>query len=76
MYHKRELEYFHFDQDTGMQSRPGTRTWFGKEAYKALSKMDPYLVLNQPDAIKTPAILTTDFAYIRLIGDRSIDVKD
>ena len=34
------------------------------------------MVWNQLDAIKAPPVLTTDFAYIRFIGDRSIDEKD
>jgi uncharacterized protein YecE (DUF72 family) len=33
-------------------------------------------VWSQQDAIQTPPELTTDFIYIRLIGDRSIDEKD
>jgi uncharacterized protein YecE (DUF72 family) len=28
------------------------------------------------DIIQTPAELTSDFAYLRFIGDRSIDIKD
>jgi hypothetical protein len=27
-------------------------------------------------AIKTPTVATSDFIYLRLIGDRSIDEKD
>ena len=31
---------------------------------------------SQLDTIQTPSALTTDFFYLRLIGDRSIDEKD
>ena len=32
--------------------------------------------LSQLDTIQTPAELTSDFLYLRFIGDRSIDEKD
>lgn len=38
--------------------------------------MDLCLVWNQLDSIMAPPVLTTDFAYVRFIGDRSIDEKD
>jgi hypothetical protein len=31
---------------------------------------------SQLDAIQTPSELTSDFLYLRFIGDRSIDEKD
>jgi uncharacterized protein YecE (DUF72 family) len=34
------------------------------------------LVWNQLKEIQTPPIVTTDFVYVRLIGDRSIQEKD
>ena len=34
------------------------------------------LVWSQQDILITPPILTTDFVYLRLIGDRSIDERD
>ena len=34
------------------------------------------LVWNQLADIKTPPIVTSDFVYVRLIGDRSIQEKD
>jgi hypothetical protein len=37
---------------------------------------DNGLVWSQLDEIKTPPVVTTDFLYLRLIGDRSIQEKD
>ena len=34
------------------------------------------LVWSQLARIRTPPIVTTDFLYVRFIGDRSIDEKD
>jgi uncharacterized protein YecE (DUF72 family) len=34
------------------------------------------LVWSQLDDLVTPSIVTSDFLYLRLIGDRSIDEKD
>jgi len=52
------------------------QSWFEKTVYDALKRLGICLVWNQLDAISAPPVLTTDFAYIRLIGDRSIDEKD
>ena len=51
-------------------------SWFDKEVYDFLSQSDICLVWSQRDEIATPPILTTDFTYLRLIGDRSIAEKD
>ena len=34
------------------------------------------MVWSQQDKLVTPPIVTSDFVYLRLIGDRSIDEKD
>ena len=34
------------------------------------------MVWSQLAELQTPSILTTDFLYLRLIGDRSIEEKD
>lgn len=52
------------------------KSWFTKEVYQLLSKHGICLTWSQLDAIQTPPELTTDFFYLRLIGDRSIDEKD
>lgn len=52
------------------------KSWFDKAVYDSFEKLDLCLVWNHLDEIQAPPILTTDFFYIRLIGDRSIDEKD
>src|SRR5581483_2288306 len=52
------------------------KSWFKKEFYKLLSKHNICLVWSQQNTLQTPPEITTDFIYIRLIGDRSIDDKD
>ncbi|HKZ62032.1 MAG TPA: DUF72 domain-containing protein [Nitrososphaera sp.] len=52
------------------------KSWFDEKVYKSFRKNNICLVWNQLDAIKAPPVLTTDFFYIRFIGDRSIDEKD
>ena len=48
------------------------KSWFDDTVYKSFKKNDICLVWNQLDEIKAPPVITTDFIYIRLIGDRSI----
>lgn len=48
------------------------RSWFDDEFYSFLRKENVALVWNQLDAIQAPPVVTTDFVYIRFIGDRSI----
>lgn len=52
------------------------KSWFSKEVYDILKKNNICLVWSQQDAIRTPPEVTTDFIYVRFIGDRSIDDKD
>lgn len=52
------------------------RSWFDKEVYKFLAKHKICLAWSQLDQIQTPPKLTTDFLYLRFIGDRSIEEKD
>ncbi|HEY6756573.1 MAG TPA: DUF72 domain-containing protein [Nitrososphaera sp.] len=52
-------------------------SWFdNKDFYKLLSDNSVCLAWSQLDTIKTPPELTSDFIYLRFIGDRSIDEKD
>lgn len=51
-------------------------SWFTKVVYRLLKEHSICLAWSQLDAIQTPAELTTDFFYLRFIGDRSIDEKD
>jgi uncharacterized protein YecE (DUF72 family) len=52
------------------------RSWFQALAYNFFSNNDICLVWSQLADLQTPPILTTDFIYLRLIGDRSIQDKD
>jgi uncharacterized protein YecE (DUF72 family) len=51
-------------------------SWFNEEFYDLLRDNKICLVWNQLDAVRAPPVVTTDFVYVRLIGDRSIDEKD
>lgn len=57
-------------------------SWFDKNDnnkknfYKLLSDNNICLAWSQLDTIQTPPELTSDFIYLRFIGDRSIDEKD
>jgi uncharacterized protein YecE (DUF72 family) len=52
-------------------------SWFGnKEFYKLLSDNNICLAWSQLDTIQTPPESTSDFIYLRFIGDRSISESD
>jgi uncharacterized protein YecE (DUF72 family) len=51
-------------------------SWFQDLAYNFFANNDISLVWSQLAELQTPPILTTDFIYLRLIGDRSIQDKD
>jgi uncharacterized protein YecE (DUF72 family) len=52
------------------------RSWFQDLAYSFFANNDICMVWSQLAEIQTPPIVTTDFVYLRLIGDRSIQEKD
>jgi uncharacterized protein YecE (DUF72 family) len=52
------------------------RSWFQDLAYNFFANNDMCLVWSQLADIRTPPIVTSDFVYVRLIGDRSIQEKD
>jgi uncharacterized protein YecE (DUF72 family) len=53
------------------------KPWFdSKKFYKLLSDNNICLVWSQLDTIQTPPELTSDFCYLRFIGDRSINEKN
>jgi uncharacterized protein YecE (DUF72 family) len=53
------------------------KSWFdNKEARKLLSENNICLAWSQLDTIQTPDVLTSDFLYLRFIGDRSIDERN
>ena len=51
-------------------------SWFQDLAYTFFVNNNLCLVWNQLARIRTPPIVTSDFLYVRFIGDRSIDEKD
>ncbi|MFZ0648547.1 MAG: DUF72 domain-containing protein [Nitrososphaeraceae archaeon] len=51
-------------------------SWFQDLAYNFFADNDICLVWSQLAKLRTPPIVTTDFLYIRFIGDRSIDEKE
>src|SRR5581483_5955506 len=51
-------------------------SWFQDLSYSFFANNDICLVWNQLVEIQTPPVVTTDFVYLRLIGDRSIQEKD
>jgi uncharacterized protein YecE (DUF72 family) len=52
------------------------QSWFQDLAYNFFAENNICMVWRQLARIKTPPIVTSDFLYIRFIGDRSIDEKD
>jgi uncharacterized protein YecE (DUF72 family) len=51
-------------------------SWFNELFYNYLKEKNYCLVWSQQDIIVTPPVLTTNFLYLRLIGDTSIDERD
>lgn len=47
-------------------------SWFSDLAYSFFSNNNICMTWNQLDKIQSPPVVTTDFVYLRLIGDRSI----
>jgi uncharacterized protein YecE (DUF72 family) len=52
------------------------RTWFQDLAYNFFADNNICMVWSQLTELRTPPIATTDFLYLRFIGDRTIDEKD
>jgi hypothetical protein len=50
--------------------------WFEDLAYNFFANNDICMVWSQLACMSTPPIVTTDFLYVRFIGDRTIDEKD
>jgi uncharacterized protein YecE (DUF72 family) len=51
-------------------------SWFQDLAYNFFANNDICLVWSQLAVLQTPPILTTDFLYLRFIGNRRIQEKD
>ena len=50
-------------------------SWFQDLAYSFFASNDLCMVWNVLEGLQTPPIVTTDFLYLRFIGDRSIQEK-
>jgi uncharacterized protein YecE (DUF72 family) len=51
-------------------------SWFQDLTYNFFANNDICLVWSQLAGLQTPPVITTDFLYVRFIGDRSIQEKD
>jgi uncharacterized protein YecE (DUF72 family) len=51
-------------------------SWFQDLAYNFFANNNICMVWSQIVGIRTPPIVTTDFLYLRFIGDRSLQEKD
>jgi uncharacterized protein YecE (DUF72 family) len=52
------------------------QSWFQDLAYNFFANNNLCMVWSQLAGIRTPPIVTTDFLYVRFIGDRSIEESD
>jgi uncharacterized protein YecE (DUF72 family) len=52
------------------------KPWFDEEVYGFFRMNEICLAWSQLAELQTPPVVTTDFVYLRFIGDRSIDEKD
>lgn len=64
------------DQDFRYTIEFRHQSWFDRSVYRLLSDNNISLAWSQLDDIQTPAELTSDFVYLRFIGDRSIDERE
>ena len=72
----KKLQGLPLDKRSRYAVEPRHKTWFDDEVYSFLRQNDICLVWSQLAELQTPPIVTTDFVYLRLIGDRSIDEKN
>jgi uncharacterized protein YecE (DUF72 family) len=67
---------FFFDDSFRYAIEVPHSSWFSDLAYNFFKNNRICLVWNQLDMIQTPPVVTTDFVYLRFIGDRSFSEKD
>lgn len=72
----KKIETFPFAKGYRYAVEVRHKTFFDPAVYDTFKRLDLCLVWNQLDAIEAVPVLTTDFFYVRFIGDRSIDEKD
>ena len=66
----------HLDKGFRYAVEVRNRSWFQDLAYNFFRNNQMCMVWSQLADIHTPPIVTTDFVYVRLIGDRSIEERD
>jgi uncharacterized protein YecE (DUF72 family) len=66
----------HLDKNFRYAIEVRHRSWFQDLAYNFFTDNDMCLVWSQLAEIRTPPIVTSDFVYVRFIGDRRIQEKD
>jgi uncharacterized protein YecE (DUF72 family) len=71
----KSLEYL-LDQSFRYAIEVRHHSWFSELFYNYMKEKNYCLVWSQPDFLVTPPVVTTDFLYLRLIGDRSINERD
>jgi uncharacterized protein YecE (DUF72 family) len=52
------------------------KSWFDEEVYSFFKKNNICLAWSQVEDISTPTVVTTDFIYLRLMGDRRIPEEE
>ena len=63
---------FFFDDNFRYTVEVRHPSWYSDLAYNFFSNNNICMTWNQLDKIQSPPVVTTDFVYLRLIGDRSI----
>jgi uncharacterized protein YecE (DUF72 family) len=63
---------FFFNDDFKYAIEVRHPSWFNDMAYNFFRNNDISLVWSQMDRLQTPPIVTSDFVYLRLIGDRRL----
>jgi uncharacterized protein YecE (DUF72 family) len=75
--HKKDLEALkqflgQIDTEVNHAIELRNRSWFKPEVYKMLEKSNVSLVWSENQYASTPPEATSDVAYVRMVGDRSI----
>jgi uncharacterized protein YecE (DUF72 family) len=63
---------FFFEGDFRYAVEVRHRSWFNDLAYNFFKNNNIAMVWSQMDRLQTPPIVTSDFVYLRLIGDRRL----
>lgn len=67
----RDLDFF-FDDSFRYAVEVRHPSWFNDLAYNFFRNNNISLVWSQMDRLQTPSVVTSDFIYLRLIGDRRL----